>query len=164
MPEQLAPLDQLPEDVRKFWEQKQQEFGEGLVKFSYGIYMSFKTSPITEKCGIIYLMEQHLCFEDFYKAPLFFQTKAPEFKKTQFRIPRASIAKTEILQKEEFEKKFLGQEPSSSLFQNILNIFRSRSTYLEITETQETAVPTLHIFRDLDDPELWLKALQPKES
>ena len=160
MPEQLVQLDQLSEDIRAFWEQKQQEFGEGLVKFSYGILMNPKGSSMSEKCGVVYLMEQHVCFEDFYKAPLFFQTNAPQFKKTQLRIPRASITKGEILQQKEFEKRFFGQEPSSGILQNILNIFRQKPSYLVLTEIQNPETPRTHIFRDLDEPERWLEALQ----
>ncbi|MCP4401153.1 MAG: hypothetical protein GY801_28130 [bacterium] len=163
MPEQLVQLDQLSEDVRKFWGKKQEELGEGLVKFSYGILMNSKQPSAPEKCGVIYLMEKSLYFEDFYKAPLFFQTKAQEFTKTQIRIPRVSITEVEILRQKGFEKRFFGQEPSSGLFQNILNIFHQSSNYLVITETQDTGSPQTHIFRDLDDPELWLGILRPKE-
>lgn len=163
MPEQLAQLDQLSEDVRAFWEKKQQELGEDLVKFSYGFHMNPEQSSMPEKCGIVYLMEKSLCFEDFYKTPLFFQTRTQEFTKTQIRIPRSSITKVEILQQQEFEKRFFGQASPSGLFQNILNIFRQQSNYLVITETQGTTPPATHIFRDLDDSERWREALRPKE-
>lgn len=159
MPEQLAQLDGLTEDVRAFWEKKQEELGEGLIEFTYGVYMSPKESSIPEQCGIVYLMEKHVCFEDFYKAPLFFQTGMQEFKKTHVKIPRSSITAVEILQQTEFEKQFLGQEPSSGIFQNILNIFHKKSLYLVVTETQGAKQTKTHIFRDLDDPERWSEAI-----
>ena len=159
MPEQRIQLDQLSKDIRTFWEKKQEEFGEGLIKFSYGILSTPEKSPAQGKCGIVYLMEKHLCFEDFYKAPLFFQNKTPEFTKTQLKIPRASIANVEILRQKEFGQRFLGQEPSSGIFQSILNIFRQQSTYLVVTEAPGTKASETYIFRDLDEPERWFEVL-----
>ena len=78
-PYQCPQLDQLPENVQTFWEEKQNELGERLLLFSYAIFVNPAHFPLPEKSGILYLMEQNLWFEDFPKPPLFFFSSAVSF-------------------------------------------------------------------------------------
>ncbi|PID57710.1 hypothetical protein CSB45_05615 [candidate division KSB3 bacterium] len=157
MPEQRVQIDQLPENIRDFWAQKQQEHGEALLKFSYGILSFVTETTLSEKYGVVYLMEQHLCFEDFYKAPHFLlQRHAPEYIKTRLKILRASLSDIQILRQREVEKRFLGVESSSGPLANFLDLFRRSPDYLVLTEAEGSTF----IFRDLDHPESWLEALR----
>ena len=55
---QTPQLAHLSENVRLFWEEKQQELGETLLKFSYTIFVEPVRFPALEKSGIFYLMDR----------------------------------------------------------------------------------------------------------
>lgn len=157
---QTPQLEHLSENVRIFWEEKQQELGETLLKFSYAIFVEPVRFPALEKSGIFYLMERNLWFEDFPKSPLFFFNKTSTYKKTRLQIPRSSISAVELVKRSTFEEKFFGRKPPSGIFQNILGIFNPEPTYLIISMTQDSGTPIQYAFRELDDPENWLQALK----
>ena len=72
MPTQLCPqLEKVSEPVRKFWETRQTECADTLLRFSYAILLSPVKYVMTEKAGLLYLMQRALWFEDFPKSSMF---------------------------------------------------------------------------------------------
>ena len=159
-PYQCPHLDQLPENVRIFWEEKQDELGETLYLFSYAIFVNPAQFPLPEKSGILYLMEENLWFEDFPKPPMFFFNKTSKYKKTLIQIPRQAITTVELIKQSRLEEVFLGKESRSGFLRNIVKFMSPEPTYLVISENQNSANPSRYAFRELNDPEAWLQALQ----
>ncbi len=159
---QCPKLDHLSENIRTYWEEKQQERGETLHQFSYAILVEPVRFPAPEKSGILYIMEHNVWFEDFPKPPLFFLNSPSNYKKTQFHIPRTSITDVELITRSAFEQRFFDKQPSSGPLQGILNIFKTDPVYCIISERQENGDLLQHVFREVDEPEGWLKALQPR--
>ena len=86
--EPCPQLQDLPPNIRQFWEEKQQECGEQIVLFSYAVFLGSPESSSPEKSGILYLMERNLWFEDFPKPPLFLFNRATTYKKTLLHAHR----------------------------------------------------------------------------
>jgi hypothetical protein len=159
-PYQFPRLDQLPENVQTFWEEKQNELGERLLLFSYAIFVNPAHFPLPEKSGILYLMEQNLWFEDFPKPPLFFLNRTSKYKKTLIQIPRQTIATVELIKQSGLEEVFLGKRSGSGFFRYIAKLMSPEPTYLFISESQNTENPSGYAFREINDPKTWLQALQ----
>ena len=153
-------LDQLPENVREFWEEKQRELEEKLAIFSYAILVKPTRVPFPEKGGILYLMERNLWFEDFQKPPLFFLNRTPKYKKTLIQIPRQSITSVELVNQSALEERFQGIAQHSGFFQNLLHIFKPDPVYVLISGHLESEGPFTYAFRELNDPEMWRQNLE----
>ncbi|PIE33480.1 hypothetical protein CSA56_11800 [candidate division KSB3 bacterium] len=163
MSTQCPQLDQIPDNIRTYWEKKQQERGEALYRFSFAVLVQPGRIPATEKSGILYIMERNVWFEDFPKPPLFFLNQSSNYKKTEIHISRASIIGAELLRQSAFEERFFDKRPSSGLLQNILTLFKTDPIYCIISERQKNGSLFQHVFRGLEEAEDWLKALQPHE-
>jgi len=152
-------LQKLPENVRAFWEAKEREFNERLIKFSYSVWIEPIRFPYPEKGGLCYLMEQHLCFEDFPKAGLFFFNKTEAYVKTNFRIPLSAVCSVELLRSSEFEEKFFGRSYSRGWFAELFPFLHPEPMMLVIGVRQNSGEATYSAFREMDDPEAWLSLL-----
>ena len=159
-PYQCPQLDQLPENVQTFWEEKQNELGERLLLFSYAIFVNPAHLPLPEKSGILYLMEQNLWFEDFPKPPLFFLNRTSKYKKTLIQIPRQAISSVELIKQSGLEEIFLRKRPGSGFFRSIAKLMSPESTYLLLAASQNAENPSRYAFREINDPKTWLQALQ----
>ena len=152
-------LQHLPENVREFWEEKQREFGEKLLKFSYAALLDPARFPCPEKSGLCYVMERHLYFEDFPKASPFFLMNVEKYKKTLIQIPLQAVVTVELLKLPQFEEKFFGRQRSSGVA-GFFQWFRPIPAYLVVSAQREAHALTHYVFRDLDTPDAWLTLLQ----
>ena len=154
-------LQKLPDNVRAFWEAKEREYDERLIKFSYSTWIEPVRFPYPEKSGLCYLMERHLCFEDFPKSGLFFFNKPEVYAKISFRIPLADISSVELLRLSEFEEKFFGRSYSRGWFAGLIPFLHPEPLVLVIGARQPSHQIAYTVFRDLDEPEAWQSLLHP---
>ena len=164
MTTQHPELDQLPENVRTFWEEKQHELNDTLLSFSYSILVLYTRMPSTEKSGILYLMGRDLWFEDFPKPPLFFLGRSSSYKKTLIQIPRHTIAKVELVKQSALKTghDYQARETTQQIgfMQRILQLFTSDPLYLLISGDSESGEPFQYAFRELNDPNAWVAVLR----
>ncbi len=154
-----SELNKLPDNVRTFWEAKEREFGEQLIKFSYSVWIEPIRFPCPEKSGLCFLMEGHLCFEDFPKSGLFLFNKPEAYTKVSFRIPLADVCSVELLRLSEFEEKFFGRSYSRGWFGGLLPFLHPEPTVLVVGSRQNSSQVVYTVFRDIDEPEAWLSLL-----
>ena len=152
-------LQKLPDNVRAFWEAKEREFDERLIKFSYSTWIEPVRFPYPEKSGLCYLMERHLCFEDFPKGGLFFFNKPEAYTKISFRISLEDICSMELLRLSEFEEKFFGRAYSRGWLAGLFPFLHPEPTVLVVGARQPSNQVVYTVFRDLDEPEAWLSLL-----
>ena len=159
-PYHCPQLDQLPENVQTFWEEKQNELGERLLLFSYAIFVNPDHFPLPEKSGILYLMERNLWFEDFPKPPLFFLNRTSKYKKTLIQISRQTITSVELIKQSGLEEVFWGKPSGAGFLRNIAKLISPDPTYLLLSASQNAENPSRYAFREINDPKAWLQALQ----
>lgn len=159
---QCPQLEKLPEQIRAFWQKKEAECNDGLVRFSYAVRLIPSGFVIAEQGGLLYLMERDLWFEDFPKSSMFtflFQN-APVYEKTRIQIPVTTITQGRIVSPSEMKSLLFETPARSSRFQQILaSIFESRTRHLFLSGTDTTGQPFRYAFRDIDDPVAWVHAL-----
>lgn len=160
MTNQHPLLQHLPESVRKYWEEKQRELEDTLILFSYTIFVTPTNLPPTEKAGILYLMKRNLWFEDFPKPPLFFLNIASKYEKTLIQIPRQAVTRVKLIRQSALNDLTQGKRQHSGIIQNILRLISSDPFYLIVSGTQESGASFQYAFRDLQEPESWVRALQ----
>jgi len=160
MPDQCPQLAKLPENVRKFWEDKQREVDDTLIRFSYAVLTESAERFLVNKSGILYLMKNNLWFEDFPKPPLFFflGTKS-EYKKTLIQMPRAALGKVEIIPESALHELFQGKKQGSGFFQNLFRLFGAEPRYLLLSGKQASGSSFQYAFHELDDPQSWVQTL-----
>ncbi len=164
MMNQCPQLQQLPENVKKYWEEKQRELEDTLIQFSYTVFVIPSNLVFAEKTGILYLMERDLWFEDFPKPPLFFLNTASKYKKTLIQIPRQTITNVELLSQSTLHEIVQGKPQHSGIFQNIFRLIRSEPLYLLVSGVQDSGQAFQYAFRDLQNPESWVPALQVRKT
>ena len=152
-------IQKFPENVRTFWEAKEREFNERLIKFSYSVWIEPIRLPYPEKSGLCYLMERHLCFEDFPKAGFFLFNKPEAYTKTSFRIPVAEIYSVELLRLSEFEVKFFGRSYSRGWLAGLFPFLHPEPVVLVLGVRHNSNQVAYTVFRELDDPEAWCSLL-----
>lgn len=155
-------LQQLSEEARTFWEEKQESLQEELLFFSYSNLVESPQSPAYDKSGVLYLMERHLWFEDFPKAPVFFLPQRSEYTKTLIQVPRAAITHVEFVKESVLPDVLQGKQPSQEMPRSFLwRIFHSDPLHLIVSGQEESNAPFRYIFRDFDEPETWRQLLLP---
>ncbi len=157
---QCPQLKQLPENVRTFWEEKQRELGEKLLLFSYTIFVKPTSFPPPEKSGIFYLMERNLWFEDFPKPPLFFLNRDSKYKKTLIQIPRQSITTVELVKQSVLDQVLQNKQRRPGFIQKLMRLISPDPLYLLVSGNQGSGNSFQYAFRELNDPDAWLQALQ----
>lgn len=161
MPNQCPKLQQLPENVRKFWEDKQRELEDTLILFSYATFVESPSFPGTGKSGILYLMEQNLWFEDFEKPPIFFLSQKSTYTKTLIQIPRHAITNVGLVRGSVLDEFLRGKRAPFEIKHNIFwRLIHSDSVHLVVSGAQDSGTSFQYIFRDLDEPESWVRILQ----
>ena len=154
-------IAQLPENVRSYWEEKQQQTGEQLQLFSYAILVEVTQFPPLEKSGLLYLMERHLWFEDFQKPGFFLFNTTPSYQKTMIQIARQTLTQVELMRESALEQALFGRKWRSGGFSRLFQFLSPDPKYLVISATSETKSSARYVFRDLEQPEEWVQALQP---
>ena len=160
MSEECPQLKNLPENVREFWEDKQRELDDTLLRFSYAILTVPGQYFLVEKVGLIYLMKKNLWFEDFQKPPFFlFAKNTSQYKKTIIQIPLETLENFEIIRQSALQELLLDKKPRSGFFQNLFQLIGSEPTYLLISGQQTADSSFRYAFRELDNPESWIQML-----
>jgi hypothetical protein len=160
MSEECPQLKKLPENVREFWEDKQRELDDTLLRFSYAILVIPGEYFLVEKVGLIYLMKKNLWFEDFQKPPFFlFARSAPQYKKTIIQIPLETVENFETVRQSTLQELFLGEKRRSGFFKNIFQLLSSDPLYLLISGKQAADSDFQYAFRELDNPVSWVQTL-----
>ena len=157
MSKECPQLEKLSENVRTFWEDKQRELEDTLLRFSYTILTTPGQYFLVEKPGILYLMKKNLWFEDFPKPPFFFFTRSSSQKKTLIQIPLKTVENFEAIGQSALRELFLGKKPRSGFLQGIFRL--SNPIYLLVSGKQAADSDFRYAFRELDDPESWVKTL-----
>lgn len=159
MNSQSVRLEKLAAPVRQFWEKKQAELHDTLVRLSYSVLMIPSAPTIQEKGGILYLMEQHLWFEDFPKQTLFtlFNAAAP-YEKTLIQIPCRAIRTTQTLAQSAFEEQTFGKTQPQGYFKRLFQFMSPEPRYLVISGESD-GEPFRYIFRDINDLPAWQESL-----
>jgi hypothetical protein len=157
MSKECPQLEKLSENVRTFWEDKQRELEDTLLRFSYAILTTPGQYFLVEKPGILYLMKKNLWFEDFPKPPLFFFARSSSQKKTLIQIPLETVENFEAIQQPALHELFLGQKPRSGVLQGIFR--RSNPRYLLVSGKHAADSDFRYAFRELDNPESWVQTL-----
>ncbi len=153
-------LEKLPENVRTFWEKKQQELDDTLLRFSYAILTTPGQYFLAEKAGILYLMKKNLWFEDFQKPAFFlFARGSSQYKKTLIQIPLEAGERFETIRQSALHELFLGKKPRSGFLRDIFHLIRNDPLYLLISGKQIADSRFQYAFRELDDPESWVQTL-----
>jgi len=160
MSKECPQLEKLPENVRKYWEDKQIELEDTLLRFSYVILTTPDQYPLVEKTGILYLMKKNLWFEDFQKPPFFlFARSTSQYKKTIIRIPLETVENFVLIRQSALHELLTGKEHRSDFFRNIFQTIKRDPIYLLITGKQSADSSFRYAFRDLDSPESWIQTL-----
>ena len=159
-------LENLPANVRKFWEERQHTLQDTLLRFSYGVLVESTDMMLREKSGLLYLMQRDLWFEDFQKSSLFsslFQ-QGTEYTKTQIQIPRTAIMDVRLVPAIELGHELLGKRPSSEGFGAFFRLFKPRPNTLLLVRADAAGQPVRCAFRDIDEPDAWYRALSAPET
>jgi hypothetical protein len=160
MPDQCPQLKKLPEHVRKFWEDKQKEFEDTLIRFSYAILIiPSQISPI-QKSGILYLMKRNLWFEDFPKPALFsFIITTPQYKKTMIQMPLETLENVKVIPQSVLNELLLGKKHRSAFSQGIFRWLNPDPACLLVSGKEVSGNRFQYAFRELDDPGSWVLTL-----
>jgi hypothetical protein len=160
MSHQCPQLEKLPDNIRKFWEDKQTELEDTLIRFSYAILtIPTQFAPI-EKNGILYLMKRNLWFEDFQKPPFFiFMRSSSQYKKTIIQMPLETLENFEVVRQSALEELITGEKPRLGFFHNIFRLMRVDPIYLFVSGKETSGNTFQYAFRELDDPESWSRTL-----
>lgn len=160
--QQCPQLEKVSEKVRAFWETRQTECNDTLLRFSYAILLSPVGSIMTEKAGLLYLMQHALWFEDFPKTSMFsflYQGAIGSYEKTRIQMPLTNMTDCRTISRAELES-LLSETPSpSGWWQQFLEIFKPPASYLFVSGTDATGSPFRYAFRDLDAPETWVQSV-----
>jgi len=154
-------LQNLPASARKFWEEKEQALHDTLLCFSYTVCVEPADGVLREKGGLLYLMRQNLCFEDFPKSSAFsslFQQNA-EYTKTQVQIPLHAIAEVRLLTSPELGPELLADGPSSAGILEFFRLFKPRPTTLFVAGSDAAGHAIRCAFQELDKPDAWYQTL-----
>ncbi len=166
MTQECLQLQNLPDNVRKFWDEKQQTLQDTLLRFSYGVFVEPADVILHEKSGLLYVMRQNLWFEDFPKSSTFsslFHQNA-EYTKTRIQIPRAAIAEVRLIPSAELGHALLGTSPSSAGILDFFRLFKPRPNTLLLNGADAAGQPIRCALRDLDDPDDWFRILSNPEA
>ena len=160
MAKQCPQLEKLPENVRNFWEDKQRELDDILLRFSYAILTLPSQFPPIEKSGILYLMKSNLWFEDFPKPPLFFFVKSTsQYKKTIIQMPLETLENVETIRQSALHDFLLEKNRGLGFLRNIFRLASPDPMYLFISGKLASGNYFQYAFRELDDLESWLLTL-----
>lgn len=162
--EQCPQLQNLPPNIQQFWEEKQQECGEQVIRFSYAVWIESPDTSTREKSGILYLMGRNLWFEDFPKPPFFLFNRTDTYKKTRLQIPRTTILRVELVKKSGIEIRLQGKAPRPGMLQKLFAMFTPDPVYLCVVQRQEDADPRTYQFREVNEPEAWIQAFKDRVS
>jgi hypothetical protein len=162
MSQYCPQLEKVSEQVRAFWETRQTECADTLLRFSYAALLTPAGYIMTEKAGLLYLMQHALWFEDFPKSSMFnflYQGAAP-YEKTRLQMPLTNITACRIISRMELEPLLSGTpSPRTGWWQQFLDMFKPAASYLLISGTDATGSVFQSVFRDLDAPESWAQAV-----
>lgn len=160
MSEECSQLKKLPQNVREFWESKQRELEDTLLRFSYAIFTTPGQYFLVEKTGLLYLMKKNLWFEDFQKPPFFlFARSAPQYKKTIIQIPLETVENFETIRQAALQELLLGKKHRSGFLQDLFRLIGSDPLYLLISGKHTADSSLRYAFRELDDPVSWVQTL-----
>jgi hypothetical protein len=161
MTQECPQLQNLPANVRKFWDDKQQALHDTLQRFSYGVLVESADVMLRETSGLLYLMRQNLWFEDFPKSSVFsslFQQNA-NYTKTLLQFPVNAISEVRLVPSSELARLLLETPRSSGGFFSFLRIFSPKQNALFLSGKDATGRDFKCAFRDLDDPGAWHQTL-----
>jgi hypothetical protein len=161
MTQECPQLQNIPANVRKFWNDKQQALNDTLQRFSYGVLVESADVMLRETSGLLYLMQQNLWFEDFPKSSVFsslFQQNA-NYTKTLLQIPVNTISEVRLVPPFELARLLLEtSRPSGGIF-SFFRILTPKQNTLFLTGKDATGRDFKCAFRDLEDPDAWHRAL-----
>lgn len=161
MTQECPQLQNLPANVRKFWDDKQQALHDTLQRFSYGVLVESADVMVRETSGLLYLMRQDLWFEDFPKSSIFsslFQQNA-DYTKTLLQFPITTISEIRLVPSFELARLLLDVTRSSGGIFSFFRMFTPRQNTLFLAGKDATGHDFKCAFRDLDDPSAWHQAL-----
>lgn len=161
MIQECPQLQNLPANVRKFWEEKQSTLDDTLLRFSYGVLVEAKDVMLRETGGLAYLMRRNLWFEDFPKSSIFsslFQSKAP-YTKTQLQFPLTRITEVRLVPPSELGPLLCQTDRPPGKLLKILQMFNPKPTVLFLAGKDAVDRNFRYAFRDLDDPDAWYQTL-----
>ncbi len=158
-------LQNLPANVRKFWEEKEQALHDTLLRFSYVVCVEPAEVILREKSGLLYLMRQNLWFEDFPKSSAFsslFQ-QSGEYTKTRIQIPLTAITDVRLVTSPELGPELLGTRPSSGGVPAFLRLFKPKPTTLFLAGSNAAGHAIRYAFQNLDAPDAWYQTISDSQ-
>lgn len=162
MIDQCPQIKNLPENVRKFWEDKQVELEDTLIQFSYAIVTDPSKTFQIQKSGLLYLMKRNLWFEDFQKVSAFsfFIRGSTQYKKTLIQIPVETIEDIKLTPKSFSDSVVRGKQQRSGFFQKLFCFMKGApAMYLLISGKEISGTSFQYAFGELDNPDAWLQVL-----
>ena len=160
MPEQCPQLAKLPAQSRKFWEDKQRELQDTLIRFSYAVLTVPAELSSVDQSGLLYLMQQNLWFEDFPKPPPLISIGKPrEYQKTLIRMPVAALEKFEVIPESVLKMRFQDKPQHSGFFRNLAYFLGVNPKYLLFSGKLAAGSRFQYAFREIDEPQVWVQTL-----
>jgi hypothetical protein len=132
------------------------------LRFSYAILLSPVKYVMTEKAGLLYLMQRALWFEDFPKSSMFsfiYQGTTASYEKTRLQMPLTNVTDCRIISSAEFESMTSETPARTGWWQQVLGIFKAAPSYFYVAGADETGQAFRYAFRDLDAPETWVQSV-----
>jgi hypothetical protein len=160
MPDQCPQLAQLPEKVRKFWEDKQRECHDTLLRFSFAVLTDPSQKFQIEKSGLLYLMQTNLWFEDFPKSSsLMFLFGAQSYEKTMIQIPLATLEAVKPIRQSALNELLPGKKRSAGFAYGFFRFLFPDPLWLLLSGQNVFGKPFQYAFRVMDNPESWAVTL-----
>lgn len=157
--QQQHQFDQLPEDARQFWLEKQRQLNATIQRFSYAILVIPTRMPPVEKSGLLYVTAHNLWFEDFEKPPLFFLKTSSRYKKTLLQMPVSTLGTIETMLQSTLEEDILHPRKRAGFWAPLWRLLNADPVHLVITGTDSAGQEYRYAFRELDDPDAWMHSL-----
>jgi hypothetical protein len=161
MPDQCPQLAQLPEKVRKFWEDKQRECHDTLLRFSFVVLTDPSQTFQIEKSGLLYLMQTSLWFEDFPKSSsiLALFGGAQSYEKTLIQIPLATLDTVKPIRQTLLNEMMPGKKRRIAFSSGLLRFLFPDPLWLLLSGKDVSGKPFEYVLRIMEDPESWVMTL-----